>query len=228
MQNEVYAEKVSNLGATNVKVLGTMKWDNANIGDSVPEAEKLASDIGIDLLKPLIVAGSTTPEEHVLLKNALPDDVQLLVAPRRPEWFDDAEEVLSPCNRRTKSDRSDTNYFVLDTIGELTAAYSLATLVVIGRSFSPRHGSDPTEPIGLGKPTIIGPNVSDFTDIVDAFLEGKGIMQCTATTLATTIEQLLADQELCDKLVENGRKIIASNQGATACYLQLIEEAMKA
>jgi len=226
MQNEPYANKVSSLGASNVQVLGTMKWDNAIIRDSVPESKELATSLGIDLQKPLIVAGSTTPEEHVLLRNSLPDDVQLLVAPRRPEWFESAEEVLAPCNRRTKATRTNTRFFVLDTIGELTAAYSLATIVVIGRSFSPLHGSDPTEPIGLGKPTIIGPNIGDFSDIVHALLEGKGMIQCTGATLKNEITTLLADKSLCNSLAENGRKIIASNQGATQRYVRLIEEAM--
>ena len=226
MQNEAYSKKVSSLGATNVEVLGTMKWDNAIIRDSVPEAKELAINLGINLEKPLIVAGSTTPEEHVLLLNSTPDDVQLLVAPRRPEWFDSAEEIFEPCNRRTKTLRKEARYFVLDTIGELTEAYSLATIVVIGRSFSNLHGSDPTEPIGLGKPTIIGPNVSDFSDIVNAFLEGDGMIQCTEATLKSNIEKLLADAGARESLAENGRKIIASHQGATQRYVNLIEEVM--
>jgi 3-deoxy-D-manno-octulosonic-acid transferase len=226
MQNEAYSKKVSSLGATNVEVLGTMKWDNAIIRDSVPEAKELAINLGINLEKPLIVAGSTTPEEHVLLLNSTPDDVQLLVAPRRPEWFDSAEEIFEPCNRRTKTLRKEARYFVLDTIGELTEAYSLATIVVIGRSFSNLHGSDPTEAIGLGKPTIIGPNVSDFSDIVNAFLEGDGMIQCTEATLKKNIEKLLADAGARESLAENGRKIIASHQGATQRYVKLIEEVM--
>ena len=228
MQNESYANKVSSLGATNVQVLGTMKWDNAIIRDSVPEATELATNLGIDLQKPFVVAGSTTPEEHVLLRNSVPEDVQLLVAPRRPEWFENAEEVLAPCNRRTKEKRTNTRFFVLDTIGELTAAYSLATIVVIGRSFSPLHGSDPTEPIGLGKPTIIGPNIGDFSDIVHAFLQGDGMIQCTGATLKNEISKVLEDDALRESLAENGRKIIASNQGATHRYVKLIEEALSA
>lgn len=225
MQNENYAQKVSSLGATDVRVLGTMKWDNAIIRDTVSGAKELVDNLGIDMNTPLVVAGSTTPEEHTLLKEALPKHVQLLVAPRRPEWFDDAADTFSPCNRRTQTERMQTRFFVLDTIGELTTAYSLATIVVIGRSFAPLHGSDPTEPIGFGKPTIIGPNVSDFVDIVNAFLQKDAIIQCTAETLKDTIENLLTNNTRCMKLAENGRSVIASHQGATRRYVTLIEEA---
>ncbi len=228
MQNKSYAKKVSSLGAKDVQVLGTMKWDNAIIQDSVNGAIELANNLRIDLNKPLIVAGSTTPEEHRLLLNAIPSEVQLLVVPRRPEWFDDAEEVFSPCNRKTHSERIDSRFFVLDTIGDLTAAYSLATIVVIGRSFAPLHGSDPTEPIALGKPTIVGPNMSDFPDITHAFLKANGIVQCTTGDLKNSIQRLLTDHVLCTTLVNNGREVIASHQGATRRYAQLIKEAMQA
>ncbi|MDP7009070.1 MAG: glycosyltransferase N-terminal domain-containing protein [Phycisphaerales bacterium] len=226
MQNEAYATKVQSLGAKHVEVLGTMKWDNAIIQDSVEGAEELSKNLKIDSSKPLIVAGSTTPEEHELLRKIMSDDLQLLVAPRRPEWFDEAAQTLAPCNRRTESQRTDTNFFVLDTIGELTAAYSLATIVVIGRSFAPMHGSDPTEPIGLGKPTIIGPNVSDFTDIIHAFTSGEGIVQCSQDELKDVIYELLSNNDRCRTLVENGRKIIQSNQGATTQYVQLVEKTL--
>ena len=226
MQNTTYAQRVQSLGVRNVDVLGTMKWDNAIIRDSVDAADQLAQDLGIDRSVPLIVAGSTTPEEHALLHAAVPRGVQLLVAPRRPEWFDQAEKTFSPCNRRTRDARVDTCFFVLDTIGELTAAYALADLVVIGRSFAPMHGSDPTEPIGLGKPTIIGPNVGDFEDIVCAFLEGDGIIQCTKEELTQQIASLLEDPQRCSDLGVRGRKVISTHQGATARYTAFIEKAL--
>ena len=52
MQNESYSARVRNLGGNNVRVYGTMKWDNAVIKDSVEGAEALAKDLGIDPEKP--------------------------------------------------------------------------------------------------------------------------------------------------------------------------------
>ena len=222
MQNEIYAKRVRELGGVNVSVQGTMKWDNAVIADSVEGSDELASQLGIDRDKPLIVAGSTTSEEHRLLLDSIPDGTQLLCAPRRPEWFDDAENILAPCNRRTSSDRCSTNHFLLDTFGELDKAYSLADIVVIGRSFSPMHGSDPVQPIALGKPTIIGPNASDFTDMVQLLVSNNGIIQCTQQDLKNNIQSLLHDKVQAKALAENGRTVITSQQGATHRYEKLI------
>jgi 3-deoxy-D-manno-octulosonic-acid transferase len=222
MQNELYADRVRQLGAVNVSVEGTMKWDNASTTNEIEGAEELAQDLQIDSEKPLIVAGSTALGEHELLKQSLPNGVQLLCAPRRPEWFDEAEKTFPSCNRRTKTERTTTSFFLLDTIGELDKAYSLADVVVIGRSFAPLHGSDPTQPIALGKPTIIGPNASDFEEMVQLLLQGKGIVQCEASELAEHLKTILGDAALRKSLSESGRKVIVSQQGATKRYEKLI------
>jgi 3-deoxy-D-manno-octulosonic-acid transferase len=222
MQNELYASRVRNLGGNNVTVEGTMKWDNAVVTDEVDGASDLAENLGIDRSKPLVVVGSSAPEEHHLLLTAIPEHVQLLCAPRRPEWFDEAEQTLTPCNRRTSNVRCKTTRFLLDTFGELDKAYSLADIVVIGRSFAPMHGSDPVQPIAFGKPTIIGPNVCDFEDMVHLLTEGEGLIQCYKDHLAAQIRELLEDRDKCKTLASNGRSIIASQQGATRRYEQLI------
>ncbi len=224
MQNELYAERAKKLGAVKVTVEGTMKWDNATLEDEIEGAEELADDLHIDLKKPLVVAGSTAPGEHELLMQSVPEGVQLLCAPRRPEWFDEAAKTFPSCNRRTSSNRHDTSYFLLDTIGELHKAYALADVVVIGRSFAPLHGSDPIQSIALGKPTIIGPNVSDFKDMVQLLVQGEGIVQCEASELAKQIQMLLGDDKLRNALSICGKEVIASQQGATKRYEELIAE----
>ena len=224
MQNETYANRVRVLGARNVSVKGTMKWDNATITKCIDGDQELATALQIDSNRPLVVGGSTTPEEHAILKDCVPNGVQLLCAPRRPEWFDDAEKTFTPCNRRTSDQRFETDYFLLDTIGELDKAYSLANIVIIGRSFAPLHGSDPTVSIALGKPTIIGQHASDFEDMVQVLVKGGGLLQCTTKDLQSTLQQLLDDQQLRDSLRENGRAIITEHQGATVRYGELIME----
>ena len=222
MQTEEYATHARELGGVNVQVLGTMKWDNAILSNTVEGANELAADLQIDKSKPLIVAGSTTPEEHVLLLASIPENAQLLCAPRRPEWFDEAAQTLTPCNRRTSSERQTTQTFLLDTIGELDKAYALADIVIIGRSFSPHHGSDPVQAISFGKPTIIGPNVLDFKDMVQQLVDGGGLLQCSKENLQEQITLLLSDKTKCNALAACGREVIQSQQGATKKYAQLI------
>ena len=229
-QNHAYAERFINLGvsAANVHVAGTMKWDTALIANDVPGAEQLASDLGIDRTRPLIVAGSTAPDEHQLLHAAIPPGVQLLCAPRKPEWFDQAARDLPGCVRRSsgKQDRAGQDRFLLDTIGELRKAYALADVVVIGRSFGNLHGSDMMEPVALGKATIVGPAVTDFQDTVDALLASDAIVQVGAEELKPTVCELLGDPARRARLAENGRAVIRRHQGATRRQAELIRQCL--
>jgi 3-deoxy-D-manno-octulosonic-acid transferase len=224
-QNEAYAERFRSLGtpAEGISVTGTMKWDTAEIADGVDGAEVLADAMGIERGRPLVVAGSTAPGEHELLDACVPEGVQLLCAPRKPEWFDQAAEALPRCARRSRGDRgSQTGRFLLDTIGELRQAYALADVVVVGRSFGSLHGSDMMEPVALGKATIVGPAVDDFADTVEALLEGGGIVQSDTDNLAIDLRELLDDPERRRALAEAGRAVIRARQGATARHAELI------
>ncbi|MFO0875622.1 MAG: glycosyltransferase N-terminal domain-containing protein, partial [Phycisphaerales bacterium] len=105
-QDEAYAVRFRAMGvpAERVAVCGTMKWDTAQVVDDEGDASaKLAIDLGIDRSRPLVVAGSTAPGEHELLVAAVPPGIQLLCAPRKPEWFDDAARVLDGCVRRSRA-----------------------------------------------------------------------------------------------------------------------------
>jgi len=239
VQNEAYAARFRAMGAPSdrVVVTGTMKWDTAQIADQVDGAEELARAMGIDRTRPLIVAGSTAPGEHELLHAATPPDVQLLCAPRKPEWFDDAAAALPGCIRRsavlhdsphpqTAIHNPPADRFLLDTIGELRQAYALADVVIIGRSFGDLHGSDMMEPVALGKAVIVGPAVSDFQDTVDALQADGGIVQTTADALPDAIKELLNDPQRRNALAERGCAVIRAHQGATARNAEIVRKAL--
>lgn len=223
VQTDDYAARFRALGAGRVETLGTMKWDTAEIADSVAGADDLARELGIDRSRPLVVAGSTAPGEPELLGAALPEGVQLLVAPRKPEWFEAAAAALPGCVRRTERRAgSATGRFVLDTIGELRKAYALADVVVVGRSFGDLHGSDMSEPIALGKATLIGPRSGDFVEQMAALRKGGGIVETSRESLRGDLARLLGDTSARRGLADRGRAIIRDRQGATERYARLL------
>ncbi|MDG2292015.1 MAG: hypothetical protein P8L37_05100, partial [Phycisphaerales bacterium] len=123
---------------------------------------------------------------------------------------------LEGCVRRSSGAcGSETGRFLLDTIGELSQAYALADIVVIGRSFGSLHGSDMMEPVGLGVATIVGPSVSDFTSTVDCLLEHGGIVQCRPEQLGERLASLLADDDERADIAQRGLAVLLEMQGAT-------------
>lgn len=231
VQDPAYRERFMAMGvpAERCVVAGTMKWDAAHVGDSVPGAAELAAEMRIDRAAPLIVGGSTAPEEHELLSSACPAGVQLLCAPRRPEWFEDAARVLGggdapSCVRRSKPGSGPVRpeRFLLDTIGELRKAYALADVVVIGRSFGALYGSDPMEAAALGKPVVIGPSVADFAATVEAMERDGAIVRTTRAGLPAVLAELMADPARRRHMGDRARACVLNHQGATARHVELI------
>ncbi len=229
-QDQAYADRFEAMGVARnrIAVTGTMKWDTAEIADHVDGAEELAQEMGIDRSMPLIVAGSTALGEETLISAACPEGVQLLCAPRKPEWFDQTYRALPGSVRRSeKRAGSASGRFVLDTIGELRKAYALADLVVLGRTFGNLHGSDMMEPAGLGKVVIVGPRVDDFQSTADALIKSGGLVQTSAENLRLTIAELLADPKRREQIASSARDVIRKEQGASARHAKIAQELLQ-
>ncbi len=229
VQDEVYCERFVAAGvpADRCRVLGSMKWDAAGEADGALEeaAAALARDLGVDLTKPLIVAGSTEPIEHALLHAATPAGAQLLCAPRRPEWFDAAAADLPGCVRRSvgrSAAAPGVDRFLLDTIGELRAAYALADVVVVGRSFGELFGSDPMEPASLGKPVVIGPRFADFAAAVEGLERAGAIVRAERESLAAVLRGLIEVRAQRDSIGARARACVAANRGASDRHAELL------
>ena len=225
VQTEAYADRFVAMGTKRerVQVTGTMKWDTAQVSDSVEGADELARALGIDRSRPLVVAGSTAPGEEALLHASVPEGVQLLCAPRKPEWFDDAAASMPGCVRRSRAGGSAASgRFLLDTIGELRKAYALATVVVVGRSFGDLHGSDMMEPVALGKATLIGPRYGDFAETAEKLSAAGGLRVTSRTDLVRDLAHLLGDPARRAEMAAAGRAVIAREQGATTRHAALL------
>ncbi len=223
-QTEDYAGRFIEMGVPRerVNVLDTMKWDAAKIVDHVDGADELAQEMGIDRGRPLIVAGSTGVGEEKMLMERCPGDVQLMVVPRKPERFEAVAGLSSEMVRRTRPGEaaSGGRLFLLDTMGELAKAYALADVVVVGRSFNGWGGSDPIEPVALGKPTVIGRDYHNFAEAVEA-LEGGGGLVVTDRP-GEVVAGLLDDPGRCEELAKRGREVILSRQGATRRHAEVL------
>lgn len=251
VQDQEYAGRFIAMGtpADRVRVSGSMKFDAAAVADRVEGQEELARDLGIDPDRPLVVGGSTGPGEEAMLHRICEEigpEVQLLCAPRRPERFEEAASAMPGCVRRSLGTDGGAgaagsatgkvgtgNRFLLDTIGELRAAYALADVVVVGRSFPDigsngkagrgLGGSDPIEPIALGKATVFGPDSANFKDVVNGFVRAGGLLVASdPRDLHGILSRLLANGDERAELARRGREWIASQQGASKQHAALL------
>jgi 3-deoxy-D-manno-octulosonic-acid transferase len=234
-QNEAYARRFADLGVPRdrVRVTDTMKWDTSGPPLSTPPAaEALAATLGLDRSRPLIVAGSTGPGEEKELIAHLPAAAQLLLVPRKPERFDAVAALHPGIRRRSRAGdgssapegiATPTDLFLLDTMGELELAYTLADIAIVGRSFAPMGGSDPIPPVAAGCATVIGPHHENFTDVVSALRAGGGVTVTSSPKEAMdAAARLLQDVDARRRMARQGRRVIEERRGASARSADLV------
>ena len=113
---------------------------------------------------------------------------------------------------------------VLDTIGELVAAYQLATVVFVGGSFGRRGGQNILEPAACGKPVLFGPRMENFQDSVQVLVGRGGLQVRDAVALLRLMRDLLARPDEIRKLGELAREAVSSVRGASARDARLIAD----
>jgi 3-deoxy-D-manno-octulosonic-acid transferase len=216
-QDELSAKRFRDAGAADVRVTGNMKWDASAVVPDPADVDRVRRRLGLDASRLIVVAGSTAPGEPELLRQALPAGAQLVVAPRRPEWFDAAAGAFPVCSRWSAGDpEPGADVAILDAIGKLAAAYALADIVVLGRSFGDLHGSDPMEPAGLAKPLLIGPAHADFRSSVKALESEGGLRVVAAESLRPALAELAASPEKRAEMGAAARRAAERLRGASA------------
>jgi 3-deoxy-D-manno-octulosonic-acid transferase len=118
---------------------------------------------------------------------------------------------------------------LLDTIGELPATYSLASIVFVGGSIIDRGGHNVLEPAAAGACIVTGAYTHNFHAIVDLLSTGEAIIQlppletrAAADRLREVFGELLKNPERRTLLGDRARQLFADNRGATERTMQVI------
>jgi len=104
---------------------------------------------------------------------------------------------------------------LLDTLGELSQVYALASVVFVGGSLVPAGGHNILEPAVAGKPVIVGPHMENFQEIADQFSSEQALVRVgSADELASEVSALLVDPERRAGLGARARELVGRNRGA--------------
>ena len=115
---------------------------------------------------------------------------------------------------------------LLDTVGELGAAWGLADLGYTGGSLDgKRGGQSMIEPAGYGVPTVFGPHVWNFRDAARRLVEvGGAVMVKDAAGLERELAGLLSDAGRRLATGAAARQLVRDQQGATGRTLDVLDE----
>jgi len=245
MQTEADAKRLRELGgpAERVEVTGNLKYD-VPPPDAGHVATWLAEQIERQERWPVIVAGSVLAgeEEQVL---AAFDIVQrkwrralLVLAPRKPERFEDAGEIAAQGGWSVVRRRSanlgqplaeDADVFLLDSFGELAGIYRLADAVFIGGSLVDAGGHNILEAAAFGRPPMFGPSMDNFEQMAREFLEEMAAVQVhSGEQLGQAWVELISHPERRERMGRVAREIVERNQGATSRSVERIARVLEA
>ena len=230
MRSDEEAERVLALGAApdRVWVTGNTKFDALVLDGGAGREERCAWRWGSTRGAPVFMAGldarggGGAPARRVrAAARPAPAASSSCVAPRYVERAGRimalAVEAGLPVRLRSGGAAAGhADVTVLDTIGELAAAYRLATLVFVGGSFVTRGGQNVLEPAAQGKPVLFGPHMENFKDSVQV-LQGRGGLQVsTPEQLLKVADELLSRPDQIEELGTLARRSVGAIRGASA------------
>ena len=247
MQSEESARRIIDMGAERdrVVVTGSLKFDSLDLpGGGTPDRgrNRVLRYFRIDARRPVIIAASTLKgeEEPVLeafqgVRARLPETL-LVIAPRKPERFDDVEQIArrggwNVARRSELPVDSEPRHdiVILDTIGELAALYQIATAVFVGGSLVDQGGHNILEPAVFGKAIVFGPHMENFAEIARTFVENDAAIQIrSGRELEHALLGLLMDPVRRARLGAAARALVEANRGARGKTMTAIARALPA
>jgi 3-deoxy-D-manno-octulosonic-acid transferase len=218
-QSDGDADRLRELGASRVQVMGNLKFDitpTDNHDLTAAFKHRLSADR-------VVVMASTHDREEALLvpviKRLLSHGIAVIVAPRHPERAQVVVAALGdiPCVRQSVQPTKPVplgHVLLLDTIGQLMSAYAASQLVVMGGSFIPHGGQNPLEPLALGVPVITGPFMHNFKAIMVAL--GQAVYQVNSPeALDIAVASWLDNETIFNFHIQQAQTVFTRNRGAT-------------
>jgi len=189
-QSQIDKERLEELGATNVQVIGNIKL--ANIA---PISKKLSKP------KALLVCGASTHEgeEGLILKAfaTLKEEdptAKLVVVPRHPERFKKVSLMVEAFAKKhhyswhnySENEAFNSDVVVADILGELVNIYAISDVVILGGAFAKVGGHNAAEAAQFGCKIISGEHYFNQRDIFNMI---EGIAVVTESNLARRLQQ---------------------------------------
>lgn len=244
--------------AERCQISGNLKFDISINANTREKQTKLSALLPSN--RPIWLVASTHPGDEKIalaafeiIKNLFPH-LLLVLVPRHPERFSSVAKLCisqgySLAKRSENTAVTEQNIWLLDTLGELMAAYALADIITMGGSFSHIGGHNPLEPALFKKPIIVGNDMNNFTEILIQLKQNQGIIQLPSTQLlsaqlpstqlssthlpatkndihqqlAQAVINLLEDKEAANLLGIQAHNVVLNNQGASSLTLAQVQ-----
>ncbi len=225
------AERLTNLGATNVSVMGNLKFDIEPPIAMLELGKKIRSQFGNT--RKVFLAASTREGEEALILDALQPlhflGLLVVIVPRHPQRFAEVAKLLEQRNiayQRRSENRAiaDTTEVVLgDSMGEMFAYYTAAEIAFIGGSLLPYGGQNLIEACAVGTPVLVGSSMYNFAEVTRLAVKAGAALQVqNVDELIEKLQLLLKEPDAIFIMHQQCAEFIKLNCGATNKALRVI------
>jgi 3-deoxy-D-manno-octulosonic-acid transferase len=231
-QTEADARRIASLGAPQVAVTGSIKFDVVPPEAALRTGAMLRERLGA---RPVLLCASTREGEEALIldawrRMARPAGMLLLLVPRHPQRFDEVarmveERGFSLARRSSLPGRVDADVLLGDSMGEMFAYYAACDCAFIGGSLLPLGGQNLIEACALGKPVLVGEHTFNFLQATDeAVAAGGALRVADADALLRTAASLLEDAPRRAAMGARALAFAGHHRGATARTVELLQQ----
>ena len=206
-----------------LSISGNLKFDRTPEAKQIQQGIQWKKQLGDSRL--VIFASTREGEEALILGHIAPlidQKINILIVPRHPARFNEVAHLIEEkgyaCQRRSENaftEPQPNTVWLGDTLGEMTAYYSLCDIAVIGGSWLPFGGQSPLEAMAVLKPVLMGPYTDHFLDVVRGAKQAGAIFQYdTLSDALPAIKHLLAYPQAYQEAIDAGQHYLKTQQGA--------------
>ncbi len=240
-QTEADAERIRQVGAKHVEVIGNLKFDFTPDEALLERGRRWRSTLGGRVL---LLFASTREGEEALLLAALQragvldrGDLLVLIVPRHPQRFDEVARAMADCSTVVRRSTSRWDYGVLppralllgDSMGEMAMYYAMADVACIGGSLLPLGGQNLIEACAVGTPVVVGPHTFNFDQAtVDAVGAGAALRVADADAAVAAMVTIATDAARRARMSEAALQFAARHSGATQRAVARIARVLEA
>jgi 3-deoxy-D-manno-octulosonic-acid transferase len=232
-QTDADAERIRALGAPDVRVTGSIKFDVTPPSAALEKGAWLRERCGG---RPMLLCASTRDGEEALILDAWqrmasrPAGMLLAIVPRHPQRFDEVAQLVQSrglsLQRRSQLAQDGTvgaDVLLGDSMGEMFAYYAACDCAFVGGSLLPLGGQNLIEPAAVGKPVLVGEHTFNFLQATDeAVAHGAALRVPDAGALLGQATLLLGDPALRARMGERARAFAGHHRGATARTVEFL------
>jgi 3-deoxy-D-manno-octulosonic-acid transferase len=232
-QDEVERDRFVQIGAPEERCFSAGNLKYLGSDSTMFRDHELAAELGIEQNDQIVVFGSVHRDEIAKLFETIERIVssghRVIVAPRHLSSVDliRHEAMRRDLNFSLRSNVIGARRWrllVLDSMGELSRIYSLATCAVVGGGFESHGGHNPFEPVIAGTPVAFGHHFFHFDS------EARALRSVSPTAQVSAVEELdqlltgwLADDDLRRRVFESQCSVLPDGGAIADRYMDVLQ-----